>query len=68
MVQLRYADSDKLITDKLQKGKSLGSSQRTVSEEVESILGLNFDAFSRSVMLAQGDFAGISKGGSERQT
>ena len=61
MVQLRYADSEKLITDKLQKGKSLGSSQRTVSEEVESILGLDFDAFKRSVMLAQGEFAAFLK-------
>ena len=34
-VQLRYADGEKLITDKLQKGKSLGSSQNTVSEEVK---------------------------------
>ena len=66
-VQLRYTDDDKLITDKLQKGKSLGSSQRTVSEEVESILGLNFDAFRRSVMLAQGDFAAFLKAGSENR-
>ena len=64
-VQLRYADRDKLITDKLQKGKSLGSSQRTVSEEVESILGLDFDAFRRSVMLAQGEFAAFLKADKE---
>ena len=57
----------KLITDKLQKGKSLGSSQRTVSEEVESILGLNFDAFRRSVMLAQGDFAAFLKADKENR-
>ena len=67
MVQLRYADGDKLITDKLQKGKSLGSSQRTVSEEVESILGLNFDAFRRSVMLAQGEFAAFLKADKENR-
>ena len=60
--QLLYADDDKLITDKLStRGKSLGSSQRTVSEEVESILGLDFDAFKRSVMLAQGEFAAFLK-------
>ena len=64
-VQLRYADSDKLITDKLQKGKSLGSSQKTVSEEVESILGLDFNAFKRSVMLAQGEFAAFLKASKE---
>ena len=66
-VQLRYADSDKLITDKLQKGKSLGSSQKTVSEEVESILGLDFGAFTRSVMLAQGEFAAFLKADKENR-
>ena len=60
--QLLYADDDKLITDKLStRGKSLGSSQRTVSEELESILGLDFEAFKRSVMLAQGEFAAFLK-------
>ena len=60
--ELRYADTDKLITDKLaKKGKSLGSSQNTVSEEVAVILGLDFDAFKRSVMLAQGEFAAFLK-------
>ena len=61
-VGLFYADDDKLITDKLStRGKSLGSSQKTVGEEVESILGLDFDAFKRSVMLAQGEFAAFLK-------
>ena len=64
--ELRYADGDKLITDKLAKrGKSLGSSQRTVSEEIASILGLDFDAFKRSVMLAQGEFAAFLKASKE---
>ena len=67
-VQLFYADSDKLISDKLsKKGKSLGSSQKTVSEEVESILGLDFDAFRRSVMLAQGEFAAFLKASNEER-
>ena len=66
-VQLRYADGEKLITDKLQKGKSLGSSQNTVSEEVASILGLDFDAFRRSVMLAQGEFAAFLKAKDEER-
>lgn len=61
-VRLSYADDGKLITDKLStRGKSLGSSQNTVSKEVESILGLDFDAFRRSVMLAQGEFAAFLK-------
>ena len=67
-VALFYADDDKLITDKLStRGKSLGSSQRTVSEEVEAILGLDFDAFRRSVMLAQGEFAAFLKASDEER-
>ena len=67
-VGLFYADDNKLITDKLStRGKSLGSSQKTVSEEVESILGLDFDAFRRSVMLAQGEFAAFLKAKDEER-
>ena len=65
-VQLSYAKDGKLISDKLSsKGKSLGLSENTVSEEVESILGLDFDAFRRSVMLAQGEFAAFLKASNE---
>ena len=67
-VQLFYVDDGKLISDKLSThGKSLGSSQKTVSEEVESILGLDFDAFRRSVMLAQGEFAAFLKASNEER-
>ena len=67
-VGLFYADDDKLITDKLStRGKSLGSSQNTVSEEMESILGLDFDAFRRSIMLAQGEFAAFLKASNEER-
>ena len=59
---LFYADSEELITDRLSKqGKSLGSSEKTISEEITSILGLDFDSFRRSVMLAQGEFAAFLK-------
>ena len=65
-VSLLNADSDELITEKLsRKGKSLGSSENTVSEEITSILGLDFAAFKRSVMLAQGEFAAFLKASSE---
>ena len=64
--QLLYAEDGKLISDKLSsRGKSLGSSQNTVSEEVTTILGLDFDAFRRSVMLAQGEFAAFLKASKE---
>ena len=67
-VGLFFADDDKLITDKLStRGKSLGSSENTVSEEVASILGLDFDAFRRSVMLAQGEFAAFLKANDEKR-
>ena len=67
-VQLLYAEGGKLISDKLSaRGKSMGSSQNTVSEEVESILGLDFDAFKRSVMLAQGEFAAFLKANNEER-
>lgn len=67
-VRLSYAEDNKLISDKLSgQGKALGSSQRTVSEEVKSILGLDFGAFRRSVMLAQGEFAAFLKASKEHR-
>ncbi len=66
--QLLYAEGDKLISDRLStRGKSLGSSQNTISEEIESILGLDFNAFKRSVMLAQGEFAAFLKASGEER-
>ena len=56
--RLLSSENDELITDKLStRGRSLGSSENTISEEIKAILGLDFDAFKRSVMLAQGEFA-----------
>ncbi|MCY3743353.1 MAG: AAA family ATPase [Candidatus Poribacteria bacterium] len=49
-----FDDSDELITTK-------------VAQEVESILGLDFDAFRRSVMLAQGEFAAFLKATDEKR-
>ena len=67
-VRLSYAKDGKVISDRLSgKGKALGSSQRTVSEEVESLLGLDFGAFRRSVMLAQGEFAAFLKASKENR-
>ena len=57
-VKLVDGESGDLITDRLSsRGVSHGTSSMVVSEAVESILGLDFAAFNRSVMLAQGDFA-----------
>ncbi len=64
--QLIKVANAELITNRLYpRGKSTGSSERTISEEIESILGLDFDAFKRSVMLAQGEFAAFLKAGNQ---
>jgi len=66
--QLRSTENGELITDKLSsKGKSLGSSGNTIAEEITTILGLDFDAFKRSVMLAQGEFAAFLKAKDEER-
>ncbi len=55
---------------KAQLFDNLGKLMTTkVAQAVESILGLNFDAFRRSVMLAQGEFAAFLKASNdERRT
>lgn len=61
-VKLFQVDDNQLISERLsKKGRYHGSSENTVSEEVTSILGLDYDAFRRSVMLAQGEFAAFLK-------
>ncbi len=66
--QLINANTDELISDRLSnQGKSLGSSENIVSEEITAILGLDFDAFKRSIMLAQGEFAAFLKAKNEER-
>ena len=66
--QLRSAENGELITDRLSsQGKSLGSSENTISDEIQAILGLDFDAFKRSVMLAQGEFAAFLRAKDEER-
>ena len=65
---LKNADTDELISDRLSsRGKSLGSSKKSISEEITSILGLDFDGFKRSIMLAQGEFAAFLKAKDEER-
>ena len=60
--RLTNVDLGAVITERLShRGSRVGASERTVSEEIESILGLNFKAFQRSILLAQGDFAAFLK-------
>ena len=66
--RLLFAENDELITDRLSsQGKSLGSSENTISKEINAILGLDFDAFKRAVMLAQGEFAAFLKANAEER-
>ena len=66
--RLLSAENGELITDRLSsQGKSLGSSENTISEEIKAILGLDFDAFKRSVMLAQGEFAAFLRAKDEER-
>lgn len=47
-------------------GKLIASGSK-VTGEITAILGLNFDAFRRSIMLAQGDFAAFLKATNEKR-
>lgn len=53
--QLIRVNTGALIADKAQQ----------VTGEITAILGLDFDAFRRSIMLAQGDFAAFLKAGNQ---
>jgi len=66
--RLLSTENGKLISDRLStRGKALGSSKNTISEEINAILGLDFDAFKRSVMLAQGEFAAFLRAKDEER-
>ncbi len=67
-VKLYNLDDNLLISEKLsRRGKSLNSSEKPVDEEVASLLGLDYEAFKRSVMLAQGEFAAFLKAEKENR-
>ena len=66
--RLLSTENNELISDRLSaRGKTLGASKQTISEEITDILGLDFDAFKRSVMLAQGEFAAFLKAKDEER-
>ena len=66
--RLLSTENGELISDRLSaRGKTLGTSRNTISEEITDILGLDFDAFKRSVMLAQGEFAAFLKAKDEER-
>ncbi len=66
--RLLSTENGELISDRLSaRGKVLGASKNTIGEEITAILGLDFDAFKRSVMLAQGEFAAFLKAKDEER-
>lgn len=57
----------KMVLARASDGTILADGTAAVLAEVERLLGLNFDQFRRTVLLAQGDFAGFLKAkGNER--
>ena len=66
-VKLLRADTEELITSR-RKGKS-GSDMADMSVEdaVTRILGMDFNAFRRSILLAQGDFAAFLKASADER-
>jgi len=66
-VKLLRVDTGELITNR-RKGKS-GSDMADMSVEdaVTSILGMDFNAFKRSILLAQGDFAAFLKASADER-
>ena len=66
--KLIYADTEEVITNRLtSRSKSDDIHEMSVSGAVTKILGLEFDAFNRSVMLAQGQFAAFLKAKAEER-
>jgi len=66
--KLLYADSGELITDRLTaRGRTEDIQEMSVENAVSTILGLDFAAFNRSVMLAQGQFAAFLKAEPEKK-
>jgi len=66
--KLIYADTEKLITGRLTPRRNAEALEdMSVEGAVSRILGLDFSAFNRSVMLAQGEFAAFLKAEPEKK-
>jgi len=66
-VKLLRADTGELITGR-RKGKSgTDMADMSVEDAVTSILGMDFNAFRRSILLAQGDFAAFLKASADER-
>jgi len=50
------------------KKKEIAGNNTQIKEEIERLIGLNFDQFTRSVLLAQGDFTAFMKADKEEKS
>jgi exonuclease SbcC len=66
-VKLIRADTDELITNRRKRKGSQDMCDLSVEEAVTRILGMDFDAFKRSILLAQGEFASFLKADAEKK-
>ena len=64
---VRYIAEWSLRRDRSPNRRLLADGENLSSDEIEAILGLDFDAFRRSVMLAQGEFAAFLKATNEER-
>ena len=64
---VRYLAEWSLRRDRSPIRRLLADGENSSSDEIEAILGLDFDAFKRSVMLAQGEFAAFLKATNEER-
>lgn len=57
----RTLRSPKCELSHLDSGQIIETSKRGISQEIEKVIGLNFNQFTRSILLAQGGFAAFLK-------
>lgn len=53
--------ADSIQIESLETGRVIASKKTEALKEIERVIGLNFDQFTRSVLLAQGDFSAFLK-------
>lgn len=60
--------SDNVQLTNLRTGAVFPAKKRETLEEIERVVGLNFEQFTRSVLLAQGDFTAFLKAGKDEKS
>lgn len=60
--------ADSMQLEHLETGRVIASKKREAQEAIEQAIGLNFDQFTRSVLLAQGDFSAFLKASKDEKS